>query len=82
MQVPDMQAVLDDPTASFWLKHAIYENLQRDPLDAASDTALLAQVMNQRADAELARSIALTAERVDGDLEWHGETEPPPYNWG
>ncbi len=45
--------VLADPAASFWLKMALRSALRRDPVDAAHDSEILAQLLGQRCDALL-----------------------------
>jgi len=40
--------ILDDPAASFWLKAALRSARSRDPVDAANDADLLAQVLGLR----------------------------------
>lgn len=45
---PDVDAILNDPSASFWLKDALRTALQRDPVDAAHDAELLAAVLASR----------------------------------
>jgi hypothetical protein len=42
------EQIVDDPAASFWLKSALCEALTRDPVDAANDAEVLAQVLDQR----------------------------------
>lgn len=42
----DADAVLADPSASFWLKAAIRDALARDPVDALNDALALAQVLD------------------------------------
>jgi hypothetical protein len=42
------EQVLSDPGASFWLKNALRDALTRDPVDAANDAEVLAQVLDQR----------------------------------
>ena len=37
----DIQRVLKDPAASFWLKKALEDALKRDPVDAANDADTL-----------------------------------------
>ena len=54
MQTRDIARVLVDPSASHWLKNAISSSLDRDPVDAANDAAVLSQLLQQRADAILA----------------------------
>ena len=46
--VLEAEQVLSDPAASFWLKSALCEALTRDPVDAANDAEVLAQVLDQR----------------------------------
>jgi hypothetical protein len=43
-----IEQIVDDPAASFWLKNALRAALMRDPVDAANDAELLAQVLEQR----------------------------------
>lgn len=47
---PLIEEVLNDPAASNWLKNALMAALQRDAVDAANDSALLAAMLNRRAD--------------------------------
>jgi len=54
MQTRDIARVLVDSSASHWLKNAISSSLDRDPVDAANDAAVLSQLLQQRADAILA----------------------------
>ncbi len=42
--------ILNDPEASDWLKHALRSALERDPVDAANDAEILAQVLEARAE--------------------------------
>lgn len=39
-------AMQTDPSISFWLKRAMKELLDRDPIDAANDAALLSEICN------------------------------------
>ena len=45
--------LLASPEVSFWLKDALRKALERDPVDAASDAALLAKALDARANALL-----------------------------
>ena len=45
---PAMARVLDDPAASYWLKWAVYDLLQRDAVDAHADAECLATLMGER----------------------------------
>ncbi|QXW20194.1 hypothetical protein KXJ72_17995 (plasmid) [Comamonas aquatica] len=49
MQSPKIEELLRDPAVSNWLKKAITECLERDPVDAANDAELLAQVLDEHA---------------------------------
>ena len=51
--LPSIDEVLVDPAASTWLKTALRSALRRDPIDAAHDSATLAQLLGQRCDAIL-----------------------------
>ena len=42
------QNILNDPAASFWLKQAVRDALQRDPLDALLDAVALSVVLRRR----------------------------------
>lgn len=46
----DIQATLDDPCASYWIKGALRTALDRDPVDAANDAACLAELLAARAE--------------------------------
>ena len=54
--LPSIDAVLADPSASFWLKAALRSALCRDPVDAAHDSDLLARLLGQRCDDILSAS--------------------------
>ena len=43
-----VKMLLADPTVSFWLKKALKENLDRDPVDTVRDARLLLDVLNER----------------------------------
>jgi hypothetical protein len=51
--LPSIDEVLADPAASIWLKMALRSALRRDPVDAAHDSEILAQLLGQRCDAIL-----------------------------
>jgi hypothetical protein len=54
--LPSIDEVLADPSASFWLKATLRSALCRDPVDAAHDSEILAQLLGQRCDAILSAS--------------------------
>lgn len=43
-----MQALIDDPCVSNWLKTAVKSLVERDPVDAIKDAELLHHLMNLR----------------------------------
>lgn len=47
-ELATIDEVLADPSASFWLRHALLAALSRDPVDAANDAELLARLMDKR----------------------------------
>ncbi len=44
----ELEQVLADPAASFWLKEALRSALDRDPVDEANDAEVLAQLLDRR----------------------------------
>jgi hypothetical protein len=46
--LPEIDEVLADPAASFWLKAALHSALSRDPVDAANDSEILARLLERR----------------------------------
>jgi hypothetical protein len=46
--VPDVEQILADPSASFWIKGALRSALERDPVDAANDADALAKALSRR----------------------------------
>lgn len=47
---PTWQAIIEDPTASDWLKAALLSALDRDPVDAAADAEILAAALREHRD--------------------------------
>jgi hypothetical protein len=43
---PRVQALLEDPATSFWLKSTLMAALERDPVDALNDALVLAEVLD------------------------------------
>jgi hypothetical protein len=43
--------VTEDPAASVWLKNALVEAINRDPVDAAGDAEVLCRILKLRATA-------------------------------
>ncbi len=46
--LPEIEAVLSDPTASYWLKGALNSAMDRDPVAALNDALVLAAVLERR----------------------------------
>ena len=46
--LPTIEEVLRDPSASFWLKAALRSALGRDPVDAVNDAEVLAALLDRR----------------------------------
>lgn len=44
----EIEQVLSDPAASFWLKDALRSALARDPVDAANDAEILFRLLDER----------------------------------
>jgi hypothetical protein len=44
----EINRILADPAASFWLKNALRSALSRDPVDAANDAEVLARLLVKR----------------------------------
>jgi hypothetical protein len=45
--LPEIDEVMGDPTASSWLKDALRSALARDPVDAANDAEVLALLLDR-----------------------------------
>lgn len=54
--LPTAEQLLSDPAASLWFKSALSAALARDPVQAANEAQVLAQILNRRADAVLKQS--------------------------
>jgi hypothetical protein len=48
MADPHVDDVLSDPASSHWLKSALRDSLERDPVDALNDALALAGVLEER----------------------------------
>lgn len=44
----DVKDVMASPSTSFWLKQAIQDNLNRDPVDALNDVEVLMAVLQNQ----------------------------------
>lgn len=69
--VPSAAAILDDPSASDWLKLALRSALSRDVVDAANDAMLLANVLDARAAIVLIQtSTTIEAIQTEPAIAW------------
>lgn len=55
----EIEQILHDPAASFWIKKALQTALDRDPVDAANDAEVLAEVLSGRCSGLLSGSAKL-----------------------
>lgn len=46
--VTSAKAILNNPASSFWLINALQQALNRDPVDAAKDAAILSAILESR----------------------------------
>ncbi len=44
----EISALLDSPSASYWLKDALVSAIKRDCVDAAADAAMLSKILTNR----------------------------------
>jgi hypothetical protein len=58
MLTQDMTTVLNDSSASHWLKHTLVDAIKRDAIDAPVDAEILSQPLSRRAEALLLGEIA------------------------
>jgi hypothetical protein len=63
MNDAELRKMLDDPALSDWFKRSLLSSLDRDPVDAARDAYLLSSVLDQRAQAVMASTLASLAIR-------------------
>lgn len=72
--------ILQDPTASYWLKDALRQSLGRDPVDAVNDAEWLAEYLRSRLHSLMgaAASLAvLVASQFPADVYTAGQTSAP-----
>ena len=48
LELPTIEEILSDPSASYWLQNALRSALSRDPVDAANDADILARLLDGR----------------------------------
>ena len=57
----EIQAIIQDPSTSYWLRDALKTAMQRDPLDVASDAEYLAMLFAKRAQDKATEAMAWLA---------------------
>ena len=73
LSAPSIRRMIEDPSASDWLKRTAREALRRDPVDAANDINILAKALEHRADHVLARHPALSPRLKRKGRHAHGD---------
>jgi hypothetical protein len=58
MWFQEARKVADDVNASSWLKNALFEAINRDPINAADDAEALCRILQQRAEAVQRRTVS------------------------
>lgn len=56
---PEIDEVLRDPAASFWLSDALRSALLRDPVDAVNDAEVLARLLDARCRSIVNREVGI-----------------------
>ena len=46
-EIPSVEAVIEDPASSYWLKSTVRSALMRDPADALNDALLLTALLDR-----------------------------------
>lgn len=62
---PEVEQILRDPAASFWIKEAVQTALARDPVDAADDADVLAEALSRRCRRLLHSEMSTSMRSVD-----------------
>jgi hypothetical protein len=60
----DALKVTEDPASSYWLKNALIEAINRDPLDAAQDAEVLSRILKLRAAAAVQKEPELSGTKA------------------
>jgi hypothetical protein len=47
-ELPSVEAVIEDPASSYWLKASVQSAIARDPVDALNDAIVLAALLDRR----------------------------------
>ncbi len=68
-----LNTILNDPSASYWLKDALRSALRRDIVDAANDAQILADVLVDRCEDLTAQTAEEAKQQYNSNM---------PYGWG
>ena len=68
--------VTEDPAASYWLKNALIEAINRDPVDAAQDAEVLARILKLRAAAAIEKGPQLSGTKTKSPKTTAATVEP------
>ena len=55
MEIPTIEEVINDPTASNWLRESLAKAVERDIVDAVNDAELLSKLLSKRSAEESER---------------------------
>ena len=72
VETPNAEALLGDPTTSYWLKSALKSALERDPVDALNDSLQLADILDTRLRTEFGLDEPLADPDIDRDANKRG----------
>jgi len=68
--------VTEDPAASYWLKNALIEAINRDPVDAAQDAEVLSRILKLRAEAAIQKGPELSGTKAKSPKTTAARIEP------
>jgi hypothetical protein len=68
--------VTEDPAASYWLRNALIEAINRDPVDAAQDAEVLFRILKLRAAAAIEKEPELSGTKVKAPKTTAAKVEP------
>ena len=68
--------VTEDAAASHWLKNALIEAINRDPVDAAQDAEVLSRILKLRAAAAVQKAPELSGTKAKSPKMTAARTEP------
>ena len=68
--------VTEDPAASYWLKNALIEAINRDPVNAAQDAEVLSGILKLRAAAAIQKGPELSGTKTKSPKTTAERLEP------